>query len=288
MITIIKQPFILFLVLIFSFSTAHAGCRPFSRDVASRNAYADKLAKPKHFEKSLVKTQDFSFTTYHKPFVSNTVNNKNVLTIYIEGDGHSWDHRDKISGNPTPYQPLALKLALLDKKENVAYLARPCQYTNLKGEQSCGPDIWTFQRFSEKVISNMNEAVTKLKQESGAKKINLVGFSGGGAVVVLVAARRNDVLSLTTVAGDLDHEMMTEFHQTSPMTESLNPKHVVHKIAHIPQTHYIGAKDPIVPTFISGSFVQEIAKTHPENANQVILPKASHHEGWEKFWGKLE
>ena len=291
-----KRLSILFLSIILSFSfisSAFAGCRSFSGDGAARNAYADKLAKKKHFEKGLIKTKDFTLTTYHKPFnaeVSNTSHSgykAETLTVYIEGDGRSWERRDKISGNPTPYQPLALKLALLDQNEKVAYLARPCQYTCLDNEKSCGPDIWTFQRFSDKVIANMNEAVSKLKQESGAKKINLVGFSGGAAVVVLVAARRNDVTSIKTVAGDLDHEMMTEFHQTSPMTESLNPKRFVKKVAHIKQWHYIGKEDPVVPSFISKSFVDEISKTHPNTATQMIFPKVSHHEGWEKLWPEL-
>lgn len=247
------------------------------------NLYADTLAVRCAFNKELVKTKDFTLTSYHKPFDSDA----NTLTVYIEGDGRSWARRNKISDNPTPLQPLVLKLAMLDKSSNVAYLARPCQYTPLENEQNCVPDIWTFQRFSEKVISNMNEAITKLKQESGAEKINLVGFSGGGAVVVLVAARRNDVVNIKTIAGDLDYEMMTEYHQTTPLTDCLNPKHFAGKIAHIPQYHYVGAEDPVVPSYITESFVQEIAKTHPKNAHLLVLPKVSHQEGWEKLWPKF-
>ena len=50
------------------------------------------------------------------------------LTVYLEGDGLAWASRTRPSTNPTPTDPVALKLAALDRSANVAYLARPCQY----------------------------------------------------------------------------------------------------------------------------------------------------------------
>lgn len=248
---------------------------------ASPRDHADQLANNAHFVKEIVCSKDFNLMTYHKPFQP-----KQPLTIYIEGDGHSFANRYTVSADPTPHQPLGLKLALLDTtdKTNVVYLARPCQYVDLSGEKNCHPDIWSFKRFSEPVIANMNEAIDKLKAQTQAEQLHLIGFSGGAAITVLIAARRNDIASIKTVAGDLDPALMTGYHQTTPLTDCLNPKDFAAKIARIPQWHYVGDCDPIVPSFITQSFVSEIAKTHPKHANISILPNVSHHEGWEKKW----
>jgi hypothetical protein len=66
------------------------------------------------------------------------------------------------------------------------------------------------------VISASNQAVDALKQRYGAQEIVLVGYSGGGAVAALVAARRTDVVRLVTVAGNLDHLAWTHLHSVPP------------------------------------------------------------------------
>jgi predicted esterase len=239
--------------------------------------YATRLANKQGFQQTVIPTKPFNLTAFYK---LNDLKIKYPLTIYIEGDGHAWLSRTRVSPDPTPHNPLALKLAMLDPRPNVVYLARPCQY----GEPSlvCKPAIWTDERFSECVIASMNAAVESLKQKYHAQKIRLVGFSGGAAVAILIAARRNDVIHITTIAGDLDHEALSAFHKTTPLKKSLNPKQVASKIGHIKQDHLIGDKDPIVPLFLSETFIN----TMPKNAHikRTIYKGFTHHEGWEEIW----
>src|SRR3546814_2839304 len=65
-------------------------------------------------------------------------------------------------------------------------------------------DVWTSARFSDGVIVSMSDALDRLKEEAGASSLDLVGYSGGGGVAVLLAARRRDVVSIVTIAGNLD------------------------------------------------------------------------------------
>ncbi len=66
----------------------------------------------------------------------------------------------------------------------------------------------------------MNVAIDKLKQKYNSEKLQLIGYSGGGAVVTLVASQRSDVISLVTIAGNLDHQTWTKHHKVSPLTGS--------------------------------------------------------------------
>lgn len=273
---------------------------------------ADTLANSHGFEKKIIPTQSFLLTSYQKHTLESqpqsnqkktTQKNSNELTIYIEGDGRSWISRTRLSSDPTPRQPIALKLAIQDPNHKVAYLARPCQYTPIANQPACDPSIWSNRRFSNTVITSMNEAITKLKQKADAQKIHLVGFSGGAAVAILIAERRTDIATLRTVAGDLNPNRLAEYHHTTPLNsnESLNPIEAIPRLTHLPQYHFSGEKDKIVPPFIAIEFVNKInhyhhiKSDHPKLEKQdlkncahyQIIPKATHHEGIESIWPTL-
>lgn len=264
---------------------------------------ADDIAQNGGFSKHLVKTKNFQFLTYQKTpndgFQSaKELHQKNQkiskvnsdLHLYIEGDGRSYLTPTQISPDPTPKNPLALKLAVLDSHPKVVYLARPCQFTK-ELNPYCEPRLWTKERFSEEIVAAINEAVSEIKAQTKAQRIHLIGFSGGAAVATLIAARRSDIASLRTVAGDLNHERMSEYHHTMPLGEcSLNPKNAAAALSLLPQHHFAGEKDLIVPAFISAEFVEAIPKTDLDGVHCVqrtVLKGVSHHEGWEKLWPSL-
>lgn len=207
-----------------------------------------------------------------------------LLTIYIEGDGRAWLNRFTPATDPTPRDPLALRLALQDPAANVAYLARPCQFISKSERDVCNPAHWTKSRFSPEIIKIMDAAVSQLKKRSGATQINLVGFSGGGTVAMLIAARRNDVELLVTVAGVLDHVRWTELKQVSPLSGSLNPVDDVGRLAGIRQVHFVGGKDDIVPLEIARSYVDQATSSQVQ---MVLLHDQGHHCCWEKIWSEL-
>jgi len=212
-----------------------------------------------------------------------------LLTLYLEGDGRAWASRYRLSSDPTPVNPLALRLAAVDvdlnKQQSVAWLGRACQYQPVGGDPACESRYWSSHRFSEKVVASMNEAVDQLMKESGAKQLRLVGFSGGGAVAVLLAARRSDVVGVVTVAGNLDHDWVNRHHGVTLLSGSLNPLVVAGQIRKVPQIHFVGGKDEVVPDEVVTRFIA-MGKADL-CAHKILVRNVAHIKGWVEQWGRL-
>jgi len=204
------------------------------------------------------------------------------VTIYIEGDGVAWIARTQPSRDPTPANPIALRLAALDPADNVAWVARPCQYTSMSGNTVCGVRDWTTGRFSEKVVDSIDGVVSAIKQSANAARIHLVGYSGGGGIAVLLAARRNDVATIRTVGANLDHKAFTSLHHVSPMSDSLNPADVAESVQMVPQLHLIGGRDEVIPDQVARSY---LARMKDERCTQLrVVSGVTHNEGWGFVW----
>ena len=229
------------------------------------------------FEKKLVEADGFNLTTFQKL----TDINK-PIRFYIEGDGFAWATSTQPSSDPTPKYPTAFYLAKQDPAPNVVYIARPCQFSK-DSSPKCSVEYWTKRRFSMEVMQAVNKVVNKIKQ-SPAQRIELVGFSGGAVVAVVLSARRSDVITLRTVAGNLDHDYVNKFHHVSPMNESLNASDFAHNLKAIPQMHFISTKDPIIPPVVIKKFV-EIQESNC--AHYYEYEHATHEEGWGLDWKSL-
>lgn len=206
------------------------------------------------------------------------------LTVYIEGDGLSWISPSSPSPDPTPIDPLSLKLAMRQPQGEAVYLARPCQYLKA-ANPACVKRLWTRDRFSEQVIQSTTLAVDELKKRYGASELVLVGYSGGGAVATLLAARRSDIAQLITVAGNLDHQAWTAFHRISPLKGSLNPVDFLRELGEIPQVHVVGQEDRVVPPQIAERFVARLH--HSQAVDFRVLPDFDHHCCWADAWPKI-
>jgi hypothetical protein len=260
--------------LLFALLMIVGGC---SQDLV---AHADSLAQPAGMKRAQVKTNTFLLTAYSK-----VLDPSQPFTLYIEGDGFAWRTESEPSANPTPRKALALGLATRDPSSNVIYIARPCQFTPLELDTRCDVAFWTDKRFSEEVVASVNQAIDKLLAPFGHPRLNLVGYSGGAAVAVLVAARRDDVASLRTVAGNLDHEEFSRLNEVSPMKGSLNAIDQARKIASLPQIHFSGGKDDIISPALARRF---LAASQPTECVRVInVPEASHENGWLERWPAL-
>lgn len=210
-----------------------------------------------------------------------------TLTIYIEGDGLAWLSTNRPSANPSPRIPTGFNLALQHREKSaVAYLARPCQYVFNQEWRNCRSAYWTHLRFSPEVIAAMNQAVTYLKHYYHAKYIILVGYSGGGSIATLVAARRKDVIQLLTIAAVLDTDAWAKQKQLTPLYGSLNPAHEWKKVSSIPQTHWVGGKDTVVPKEVTYEFAKHFSAT--QKPKIIIIPQFDHVCCWEKEWGHLK
>lgn len=207
------------------------------------------------------------------------------LTVYIEGDGFAWASPTLPSNDPTPDNPVALALAVQDPAPNLAWIARPCQYTPRQQNPTCAVYYWTHGRFAAEVVRSIDLTVTAIKAAARAERVHLVGYSGGGGIAVLVAAGRSDVASIRTLAANLDTAAFTSLHKVSPMTGSLNPASVARRVEAVPQSHWVGAADTVVPVSIVRAYLD--AMTHQQCARLTVLPGLSHYQGWPAAWPAL-
>lgn len=247
-------------------------------DIADRVSLADRIAAQHQFTKINLQTRRFELIAWMGP-----QKKSGILHIYIEGDGFAWLTRFQPSANPTPRDPIALYLAIQDGQD-VAYLARPCQYIRTRHEE-CQERYWTSGRFAPEVIEAMNAVVTQLKEQSGAQQLVLIGYSGGGAVAALVAAKRTDVSQLVTVAGNIDHLAWARLHGISELKGSLNPPDAWQAIANIRQMHFIGERDRIVPIEVYRSYRKAFPKA--ANIRVEIVPGIDHTCCWADIWPTL-
>ena len=208
-----------------------------------------------------------------------------VLTFYLEGDGFAWKSRTKLSDDPTPKNAVALKLAIKENKPDTIYLARPCQYGGKHLGKKCSQIYWSSHRYSPEIIESVSRAITILKNNNNKTTIRLIGFSGGGAIAVLVAARRNDVDAIYTVAGNLNSKLIMERHQVSALKGSLEPLDVAEQISHIPQIHFYGEKDKIVFPEVAYSFFNASGSS---SCMKITSVKGMRHlGGWARKWRAL-
>jgi hypothetical protein len=241
---------------------------------------ANTISEPAKLKRNTYKAGQFivhSRERYDKPGED--------LSIYLEGDGLAWVSRTEPSRDPTPDNPIGLRLAALDNAPNVIWIARPCQYTNVVENPLCKQYYWTIGRLSPEIVASVDLAITAAKLSAKATKIHLIGYSGGGGLAILIAARRNDVATIKTVAGNIDHEAFTSFHRVTPMSHSMDPATVARSINTIPQWHFYGENDKVVPILIGESYLR---KTGFKSCSQIqVISGVSHDRGWESRWIRL-
>jgi dienelactone hydrolase len=190
--------------------------------------------------------------------------------------------RGRPSPDPTPRLAQSWELARLDPWPLVLYLARIGQFM----PAYAGPAYqryWTAGRLAPEAVSAASAAIDEVKSRVGAKRIHLVGFSGGGGLAVLLAGARADVASLVTVAGLLDIDWWVKDNGWLPLTGSLNPAGAAGSLAPIPQIHYYGHDDRVIVPAMSARF----ASMAPfANLRRVGL-SADHYHGWTDNWPQL-
>jgi pimeloyl-ACP methyl ester carboxylesterase len=200
------------------------------------------------------------------------------LRVYLEGDGHAWATTTQPSLDPSPLNLLVARLAVDDPSPNV-YLARPCQFVSVPG---CQPELWTNRRFSQDVVDSLSQALDRLKARYGNREFELVGYSGGAALALLLAAQRQDVTFVQTIAGNLSPRLWAQMIGLSPLSGSLDPLDYRDRLAALPQRHLIGEQDRVVPARLAELYRQALVE--PTCAQFFRIPEASHDQEWEIVW----
>jgi len=245
-----------------------------------RHQVAKDIAASGQLSPRVIKTPAFDLMTYTRG-----TRPSGSLVVYIEGDGYAFRRRNQPSDDPSPDNPVALRLAVKDPSHAVLYIARPCQYTGGLQARGCNRQQWTSHRYSKAVVNSINQAIDLVKQRYTATSIGLIGFSGGGAIAVMAAARRSDVNWLVTVAGNLNHKQWTQLHQLTPLSGSLDAMDHARFTLHLPQLHLAGADDEVVPAIITKTYAARSG--NPANVKVSILPGYDHNCCWHERWPQL-
>lgn len=240
---------------------------------------ASALAKRAGFVEQNLQTQTFLLRA-----LSKTDSQVKILRVYIEGDGFAWVTRNQPSSDPTPRNPTGLKLAAADPSPNVLYLARPCQYIGPPLPAECRMEWWTNKRFSLPVVAAMNQALSQFVERMPGVKLELVGYSGGATIAAQIAARRHDVRSLRTVAGNLDVAWVNQLHNVSAMPEATSAMDVAARLAALPQIHFSGTLDRVVPLAVAERY-QHATGVRCTQVEEVA--GMQHGSDWAALWPQL-
>lgn len=259
-------------VLVLLFAAFLAACMP---SVGNRTVKAHAIAaggdlRPAVTGASIPLQSFFSITTPGAP-----------VWVFVEGDGLAWITPSQPSRNPTPVDPVALRLAASDPAANRLYLARPGQYL----DTDVGQRYWLQARFSAEVVNALEESVRMALEEAGSTELVLVGYSGGAALTALLAQRLvaagKPPLGWMTVAGNVDPTYWTQLRGLSPLAASLDPAVGAATLADVPQVHLSGLDDQAVPSAVLQHF---LARYPHQRCVRVVPVPASHSGPWLSQW----
>ena len=202
------------------------------------------------------------------------------LHVYVDHDGSPWLAGEFVAADPTPREPVALRLMARDPGPAL-YVGRPCHF-EVDGPPRCQPLQWTHERYGERLVASMARAVQEFAAARGFDEFVLIGHSGGGAIVMLMAPRLSQTRAVVTIAGNLDVAAWSRAHGFSPLTGSLNPAMGAPLPSAITQLHYVGSEDRnVTPAMVRG-----YAERDP-GARVVEVPGFDHRCCWEAEWPRF-
>jgi pimeloyl-ACP methyl ester carboxylesterase len=241
----------------------------------TQKGQADSIADIGDLRREDIASEPFTLITYSR------ITDINLpITVYIEGDIQGFWPTVEPGADPTSDDFLGLRLAALDPSPNVAYIARPCQFSS-SDDIACDPSNWN-GRYAELIITSMNRAVDHFAVPFIQPRLNLVGYSGGAAIAAIIATRRKDVVTLRSIAGNLDPAATSRYHAADLDEDFTDPMLIAPRLKLIPQIHYAGEADTVVPPFLTANFVKAVGPSFCDR--MVTFPGVTHKTGWEKVW----
>lgn len=250
---------------------------------AGRCEMAQQLASDAGWSARIDSTQQFDIAVFSPP-----PRKGETLVAYLEGDGRAYLSADTVSTDPTPGDPVALRLALADRRPYpLVYLARPCQYTLAQYGRHCSSVYWTTHRYASSIADSVGEALDQEKKRVGARRLLLVGYSGGGALAVILAQRRADVAAVVTVAANLDLDYWTRRDGLAPLSGSIDPARNAPAISNLPQLHLAAGKDEVVGADVTMAFLRHLPNHSEADPRLLLLPDADHGCCWVAMWPQL-
>lgn len=245
---------------------------------AGRDATAAGIAQAAGLEPVVSKGSTFDLQIYRRDD-----GRVGPLFVYIEGDGFAYVDQRTPSTDPTPVDPLALRLAAADPGPAVLYLGRPCQFAPGREDPRCSVRFWTTSRLGVDVVASINDALDRGRIRHPERPLVLVGYSGGGVLAALVAARRSDVALVITVAAPLDVADWTRRMGVSPLDGSESPLDQAERLSRMRLVAFAGLRDATVPV---DSIRSAVRKLGPQ-AELIVVPEFDHRCCWASDWVRL-
>lgn len=238
----------------------------------SRLNYALDTANQYEFTSEVIPAK-FPIQIFYKNYKS-----KHAV-IYLEGDGLVINIRGEVAQNPTPTDPMALKLASVDNREiSKIVINRPFHFTNRINADS---RYWTTARYSPEVIQAIHDVIKTCQARFNFETIEIVAYSGGAAVALLLVPKFDNLTKITSFAGNLDHVNWTKYHKSQPLFESLDPLKNKALLAKISQTHFVGESDDNTTAELAQIYKQKVGS---DNVTIVAVPGFSHDSNWPEIW----
>ncbi|MEQ5778376.1 alpha/beta fold hydrolase [Thalassospira sp. NFXS8] len=249
--------------------------------VPQRDALRDQLVAKAGWSSGVVPSGEFDIAASWK-----NTGQSQTLFVYLEGDGLAYITPNRASTNPTPDNPVALRMAIADPHQGpVLYLARPCQYVMPDHGRNCARPYWTVKRYAPEIVASLNTALNLFKNKLGTRKLVIVGYSGGGALATLLAAQRNDIAGIVTVAANLDTRYWTDRAGVSSLTGSLDPADFAARLGNLPQVHFSGVEDTTVGPAVTRAFMAKLPANTP--VSHIEVPRFDHFCCWAQNWQQL-
>lgn len=200
------------------------------------------------------------------------------LHVYLDGDGRPFVRPGRLARDPTPQDPLTLRLLAMDPNPAL-YLGRPC-YHAMPGP--CETALWTAARYGEAVVESLAHGLGSIAARHPDTRLVLIGYSGGGALAMLAAARVPQVAAVVTLAANLDTGAWTEWHGYPPLSGSLDPARDTPPALLPRSLHFAGARDREVPPRLQAGFA-----TRTPSATFREIADFDHRCCWARDWPDL-
>lgn len=218
-------------------------------------------------------------TRFRHRVLANDVTGK-ALRVYVDGDGGPWIRERRVSVDPTPVNPVLLRL-MHGATHPAVYLGRPC-YFGAASDKGCSAAYWTFERYGPAVVDSMCEAVNRIAADRGTHSVTLIGYSGGGAIVVGMRACTERLDRLITIAGNLDPDAWARYHGYTPLGDLSPVTTALEATDAVEESHWQCRDDSNVPPPITDAYfaARRAAIRH-------IVDTCSHSTGWENYWPQI-